>query len=573
MASLCYSEEFKRWMEHVKPLDRCLLQNLLHDQSDLQDSFYRELSFGTGGLRAQMGMGPNRLNVYTVGKATQGLSAWLLATYPSFDHLKVAIAYDTRHCSRLFAERAARVFAANQIETLLFSFPCPTPLLSFAVRRLGCAAGIVITASHNPKEYNGYKVYDHRGCQITTKAALEIQKEIGTVDPFELRMESFEDCLTSGLTRFISSDIEDSFLDEVAGVSFTDDLSNISVAYTPLNGTGARFVPKALRRAGLQRLNCVDRQMEPDGDFRSCPKPNPELDESLELGIDLAQRCGADLLLATDPDADRVGVAVRHGDRFVHLDGDEVGVLLFDWIIRQNISRGCSLENKVACTTIVTAPMADDIAFKAGLQLRRTLTGFKFIGEQICLLEDQGRVSDYLFGFEESLGYLAGSFVRDKDAISSCLLICEMASDYKRNKFDLVEAYSALCDRYGHWSNGQVSITYSGSEGQSRMQAIMNRLRKHVPSSLSGLRTVASIDYADGAEMPVVNYGADLIQHLPASNVIELRLEDGSRVLVRPSGTEPKIKAYVFAKDDSDEAAFNKKEQLIDVVRCFLSSR
>lgn len=573
MASLDYSEEVARWMDHIEPSDRALLHKLLGDQVELRDSFYRDLSFGTGGLRALMGIGPNRLNVYTVGRATQGLATWLLSTSSPFGDLKVAIAYDTRNCSKLFAERAARVFAANQIGVALFPSPSPTPLLSFAIRRLGCASGIVITASHNPKDYNGYKVYDHTGCQITTTIASEIQREIGAVDPFDVRTGSFDDYCASGLIRYIASDIDASFLEEAAKVSFGGDLSNISVVYTPLNGTGAMFVPKVLCRAGLQRLKCVDVQMEPDGDFSSCPKPNPELDRSLELGINLAHKCGSDLLLATDPDADRVGVVVRHDGCFEHLDGDEVGLLLFDWIIRKNIALGSSLENKVACTTIVTAPMADDIAARFGLQLRRTLTGFKFIGEQICLLEDQGRVDDFLFGFEESLGYLASSFVRDKDAISSCLLICEMASDYKRRGIDLVEAFIELCDQYGHWSNGQVSVAYFGPDGQSRMLSIMDRLRKSAPDLIADVHIDSVIDYAEGVKMPVVNSGNDLVQQLPISNVIEFRLEDGSRVLVRPSGTEPKIKAYVFARADSDEVAFNKKEQMICSVRQILSNR
>ena len=514
-----------------------------------------------------MGLGPNRLNVYTVGRATQGLANWLLADCSAVG-TSVAIAYDSRNHSAEFARRAASVLAGNGIHALVFPHLEPTPVLSYAVRRLGCAAGIVLTASHNPKEYNGYKVYGPDGCQATTEACRSIQGAILKVDPFDdVRALPFETALDAGAVSWIDDELLDGYVNATVSCRARQDLSNLSVVYTPLNGTGAEPVARVLREAGVTDYAVVPEQAEANGDFPTCPKPNPEERAALELAVALGERRGADLVLATDPDADRVGVAVLHEGSYELLTGNEVGLLLLDWLARRSRRSG-----SVAMTTIVSAPMADDLARAHGIELRRTLTGFKFIGEQIGLLEGEGREDDFLMGFEESYGYLAGTHVRDKDAMISCLLICELAAEAKERGSDLYVDMRRLYDDYGHWGNEQVSIRYAGADGPERMAALMAGLRTQPPASLAGLGVERMIDYLAGAEMPVVNPRPDEgVQTLPASNVLEFRLTGGSRVLVRPSGTEPKVKGYVFAKASTQDAAERLQTRLVSDLRTLLN--
>lgn len=519
------------------------LQNL--DQKQVIEAFFRELAFGTGGLRGKLGLGPNRLNVYTVGKATQGLADYL---NNSFDSPSVALCRDTRHGSEEFVRRVAEVLAGNGIKSYLFDRVEPTPALSFAVRELGCSAGVNITASHNPAEYNGYKVYGANGCQITVEAAETIQAAIDPVDCFDgVKAIPFENALEEGLVQWIPERVLDRYLDETLKVSTGEDCSGLRIVYTPLHGVGLECVSRILDGIGVAEVTTVDEQCVRDGDFPTCPYPNPEIREALKLGLEYCDRVKPDLLLATDPDTDRVGIAVPHAGEYKLLTGNEVGLLLLDFLASKESETDVDMAREVACTTIVSAPMADDIARARGFELRRTLTGFKFIGEQVGVLESEGREGDYLMGFEESYGYLAGTSVRDKDAVVASMLICELAAHWKKLGLDLYEAMERLYETYGFWSSALLGQAYEGPEGVSDMAAMMSSLREHAPEYIGGTAVAERIDYAQGAPMPVVN-PTDEPQCLPEADVLEFRLADGSRVLFRPSGTEPKAKAYVFAK-------------------------
>ena len=514
-------------------------------ENEIKDSFFRELAFGTGGLRGKLGLGPNRLNDYTVGKATQGLADYLNGT---FENPAVALCRDTRHGSEEFVRRVAEVLAGNGISSYLFERVEPTPALSFAVRELGCSAGVNITASHNPAAYNGYKVYGSDGCQITVEAAEAIQAAIDPVDCFDgVKDMPFERALDEGLVRWVPERVLDRYIEETLGVSTHEDCSALRIVYTPLHGVGLECVSRVLEGIGVAEVATVDEQCVRDGDFPTCPYPNPEVREALELGLDYCERVSPDLLLATDPDTDRVGIAVPHAGEYKLLTGNEVGLLLLDFLAEKATEDGRDMSREVVCTTIVSAPMADDIARARGIELRRTLTGFKFIGEQVGVLESEGRRGDFLVGFEESYGYLAGTSVRDKDAVVASMLICELAAHWKKLGLDLYEAMERLYETYGFWSSALLGQAYEGLEGASDMAAMMSGLREHAPEHIGGAAVAERIDYAQGAPMPVVN-PTDQSQCLPEADVLEFRLADGSRVLFRPSGTEPKAKAYVFAK-------------------------
>ena len=534
-------EKYQRWMKCCNHCED--LQGL--SENEIKDSFFRELAFGTGGLRGKLGLGPNRLNVYTVGKATQGLADYLNGT---FENPTVALCRDTRHGSEEFVRRVAEVLAGNGIGSYLFERVEPTPALSFAVRELGCSAGVNITASHNPAAYNGYKVYGADGCQITVEAAEAIQAAIDPVDCFDgVKAMTFEKALEDGFVQWVPERVLDRYLEETLKVSTGEDCSALRIVYTPLHGVGLECVSRVLEGVGVAEIATVDEQCVRDGDFPTCTYPNPEVREALELGLEYSDRVKPDLLLATDPDTDRVGIAVPHAGEYKLLTGNEVGLLLLDFLVEKAAGAGRDMSREVACTTIVSAPMADDIARARGIELRRTLTGFKFIGEQVGVLESEGREGDFLMGFEESYGYLAGTSVRDKDAVVSSMLICELAAHWKKQGLDLFEAMERLYEAYGFWSSALLGQAYEGPEGASDMAAMMSGLRTDGPDALGGIAVAERIDYSDGAPMPVVN-ATDEPQRLPEADVLELRLVDGSRVLFRPSGTEPKAKAYVFAK-------------------------
>ena len=527
---------YQLWLEKTSgnaALQEDLL-NICGNADAVEDRFYRELEFGTGGLRGVLGAGTNRMNIYTVGKATQGYSSYLkkIAAKPS-----VAIAYDSRINSKLFAETAACVFAANGITVHLYDHLMPTPALSFAVRDLHCDGGIVITASHNPAKYNGYKVYGADGCQITTEAAKTIQAEINRVDPFaDVNSMDIETALRERRVTYIGEDTIDRYQAAVSTASvLPEDIArDVAIVYTPLNGTGISCVPRCLQEHGFTSITIPDEQARPDGKFPTCPYPNPEIREALEVGLRWAENAGSDLLLATDPDCDRVGAAVKTAEGYTLISGNEMGVLLLDFICKMRLAGGTMPEHPVAVKTIVTTPMAAKIAAHYGVELIDVLTGFKFIGEQIGLLEEKGETDRYIFGFEESYGYLSGSFVRDKDAVNASLLICEMFAWYKAQGKSLVDVLNELYERYGFYETKLLSFTFDGAAGFSCMQELMSALRKDPPEELAG-----------GAVTRVLDYDRDGTG-LPRSNVLRFIMADGEAV-VRPSGTEPKLKVYLTA--------------------------
>ena len=564
-------EQYDQWLEHVTAEEATQLREQAESIEELHDAFYRELAFGTAGLRGIIGLGPNRMNTYTVGKATQGLANYLNAHY---DNPSVAIARDSRNGGDEFVRAAASVLAANGIIAYVYRAIQPTPVLSFTVRELDCSAGINVTASHNPAVYNGYKVYGADGCQIASQAAVEIQANIDGLDFFDdVKRMDFDEALTTGLVKWVDDAVIDRFLDEVAAQSVkprdAQATHKLRIVYTPLNGTGLECVTRILKRVGLDDVSVVDEQRDPDGNFTTCPYPNPEDRAALELGLRLCETVQPDILLATDPDADRVGIAVLHDGAYELLTGNEVGVLLIDYIAKRLGERGVDLSSKLVITTIVSTLMPDAQAAYYGFELRRVLTGFKYIGGQIALLGDD-HADEFMFGFEESYGYMSGTYVRDKDAISASMLICEMAQMYKNDGVDLIEAMESLYERYGYYLNRTINMSYPGSSGADKMSAIMEGLRTNPPQELAGLPVMSILDYADGAPMTKINGNPDEHQKLPEANVVSFDLGDGVRVIIRPSGTEPKIKAYVFSKADTRDQAEQLLSRLSDAAKDLL---
>lgn len=544
--------ELERWIANVS--DEELAAELAEmkkaadagDDSAAVDAFFQDLAFGTAGLRGTLGAGTNRMNIYTVGRATQGFADYLNA---NFENPSVAIARDSRNKGELFVQVTASILAANGIVAHVYPKISPVPTLSFAVRDLGCSGGICMTASHNPAAYNGYKAYGLDGCQITSEAAKAISASIANTDAFSgVKTMGFDEAVASGMVKWIDDAVLERYYDAVLSKSVSS-LSAEQVAeaplklvYTPLNGTGLIPVTTVLERAGITDITVVPEQREPNGDFPTCPYPNPEIREAMQKGIDLCEEVHPDLLLATDPDADRVGVACKDGDDYTLLTGNEMGVLLLDYIARMRSERGEDLSDKVAVTTIVSSAMVDALAAEYGFELRRCLTGFKYIGDIITELSDAGQVDRFIFGFEESYGYLSGDHVRDKDAVNASLLICQMAQDYKLRGMNLAQAMRALYEKHGWWLNRTASVSFPGAAGAETMRGIMAKLREQAPSELAGCAVEAVVDYEGG------------VNGLPSANVVEFDVEGGNKVIVRPSGTEPKIKLYVFAKD-ADRAA------------------
>ncbi len=525
------------------------------DIDAIEDRFYRNLEFGTGGLRGVIGAGTNRMNIYVIRRATQGLCNYLKATtLPQ----SVAISYDSRIKSDLFATEAARVLAANGITAWLYPRLEPTPALSWAVRHLGCGAGICVTASHNPAKYNGYKVYGADGCQITLEVAAAVLAEIEKVDMFDgVSICSEEEGRANDLIRTIPETCIESFLDAVQAQSVAgNDKLDLKVVYTPLNGSGLECVTKILNRIGITDVTVVPEQEKPDGNFPTCPYPNPEIREAMEKGLELCRNVHPDLLLGTDPDCDRMGVAVPEGDDYRLITGNEMGILLFDYICRQRLAQNTMPENPVAITTIVSTDMADAIAAEYGIELRRVLTGFKFIGEQIGELEMEGHAEKYIFGFEESYGYLSGGHVRDKDAVNASMLCCEMTAWYKKQGMTLAEAMDALYAKHGCFRNDLASFSYEGADGMKKMNSIMEELRKNTPSDLNGEAITKVVDYLTGEGVSC---------NLPKSNVLEFQSAH-SKILVRPSGTEPKIKVYLSSNATSMEEAANMNNAILAAV-------
>ncbi len=549
--------EYERWRntELDDPDLTAELRAIEGKPDEINDRFYRDLAFGTGGLRGVIGAGTNRMNVYTVRKATQGLADYLNA---HGENPSVAIAYDSRIKSELFAKQAAAVLAANGIRARIYPWLSPTPTLSWAVRDQKCSAGICVTASHNPAKYNGYKVYGPDGCQITLKMADDILAAIERLDIFrDVKRADFDVAVSSGMVSYLGDDVLERFLAEVMKQRvFTKPCTGLKVVYTPLNGTGRVCVTRILDRIGVKDVAVVPEQEFPDGNFTTCPFPNPEIREALQKGLELCETVQPDLLLATDPDCDRCGIAVRQNGEYRLMTGNEVGVLLLDFIARSRTEAGTMPEKPVAVTTIVSTDMATPVAEHYGVELRRVLTGFKYIGDQIAELETEGGAGRYIFGFEESYGYLSGGYVRDKDAVDASMLICQMAYYYREKGMTLVDAMESLYRQYGYYENDLMNFGFEGEDGMIRMQGIMESARKNPPAAIAGSAVVGRSDYLtskhfDGAKVSAIR--------LPESDVLEFRLANGCKVIVRPSGTEPKIKVYLSVK------GAEKKESLAEV--------
>ena len=538
-------EKYKHWLAHA--YDEIKEELRGYSEKEIEDSFYKDLAFGTGGLRGVIGAGTNKLNIYTVGKATQGLANYLNST---FEKASVVIGYDSRIKSDVFARKAAEVFAANGIVVYLYPRLLPVPTVSFAVRYLGASCGVMITASHNPSKYNGYKVYGSDGCQITTEAAKAIQEEINKVDEFadvkDYKGESIES---------VGEEVLDHFIMEVKNQSvlFGDEVDkNVSIVYSPLNGAGLEPVMRVLKESGYENITVVEEQKNPDGNFPTCPYPNPEIKEALTLGLEYCKKVGADLLLATDPDCDRVGIAVKdeNGD-YKLLSGNEVGLLLLDYICSQRTKHGKIPENPVMVKTIVTMDLGERIAAHYGVRTINVLTGFKFIGEQIGLLEKDGKAGSYIFGFEESYGYLSGSYVRDKDGVNGAYLIAEMFAFYKTRGISLMEKLNELFSTYGYCLNTLHSFTFEGASGFTKMQEIMKEFHKGL-DNIGGLKVEKTEDYSVG------------LNGLPKSDVLKYLLEGDCSVVVRPSGTEPKLKTYISVSAAFVDEAKQLEERIVD---------
>lgn len=540
-----YIEQYRLWCQKVKDQElEAELVSMEGNISAIKDAFYRDLSFGTAGLRGELGVGTNRMNIYTVGKASQGLADYLKKQY---ENPSVAIAYDSRIKSDVFAKLAAGVLTANGIQVHIWPQLMPVPALSYAVRSLKADAGIVVTASHNPSKYNGYKVYGADGGQITSAAAEAILKEIEKLDIFQdVRQDDFEDALAAGKIQYISDDVYTGFVEAVKqhSVLFGDEIDkNIAIVYTPLNGAGLKPVTRTLQESGYTNITVVREQEMPNGNFPTCPYPNPEIREAMALGIEYAERQQADLLLATDPDCDRVGIAVRDvAGEYVLLSGNQLGVLLLDYICSQRVKHDRMPEDPVFIKTIVSTDLSEQIAAYYGVKTKNVLTGFKYIGEQIGQMEACGKAVSYIFGFEESYGYLSGSYVRDKDAVNASLLICEMFCYYASRGISLLDRLHMIYEQYGYCLNRVHSYSFEGAAGFETMQKIMAEFRD-LSDDLCGHRIEQKLDYAQG------------IDGLPKADVVKFVLEDNCSVIVRPSGTEPKIKVYVTVCAESEAIA------------------
>lgn len=549
------------------------LSAIKNDSEGISDRFYRELEFGTGGLRGVIGAGTNRMNIYTVRRATQGFADYI---NEAFENPSVAVSYDSRIKSDVFAKATAGVFAANGIKVYIYSELMPTPALSFAVRELGCQAGVMITASHNPSKYNGYKAYGEDGCQLNLESAEKVIKKINALDIFkDVKYMEFDEGLKEGKISYIEQNTIDEYYKNVLAQGINTNLvadSGLKIVYTPLNGTGNKPVRTILDKIGVKNVTVVPEQENPDGNFTTCPYPNPEIREALDLGLKLCNEVKPDLLLATDPDCDRVGIAVPdENGEYVLISGNEVGALLLEYICSERTRLGTMPDKPVAVKTIVTTDIVRKIAEKYNVELIDVLTGFKFIGEQIAILEKNNEENRYVFGFEESYGYLAGTYVRDKDAVIASMLICEMAAFYRTKGISLLQARENMYKAYGVYVHSQQSFTFEGAVGMEKMNSIMSQLRENHPSSIGGLNLTDFEDYLSSKATNVITGKTETI-NLPKSNVLAFRLENNASVIIRPSGTEPKIKAYYTTTGvDHNEAAeleTKLKEDFTNIIGC-----
>ncbi len=554
-------KEYERWVKCATEDPDLVkeLKDISNDEKKIEDAFYRNLEFGTGGLRGVIGAGTNRMNIYMVRKASQGLANYVNKRFPN--NPSIAVSFDSRIKSTLFAHIASEVFAANGIKVHIYKELMPTPCLSYAVRELKCSAGIMVTASHNPSKYNGYKVYGSDGCQITTQAAADILSEINALDVFDdPKHGDYDAFIKEGMINIISDDLYTKFINRVKQESLLVDEKldkSVKIIYSPLHGTGLKPVTRILKESGFNNIIVVKEQEEPDGNFTTCPYPNPEIREAMQVGIRYAEENNADLLIATDPDADRVGIAVKDGSEYRLLTGNQVGVLLFDYICSLRIKHNKMPKNPIAIKTIVTTDMVKKVAEKYGVQIVEVLTGFKFIGEQIGLLEANGEEERYIFGFEESYGYLSGGYVRDKDAVDGAFLIAEMFAYYKHQGVSLISKLSELYKEYGYFSNYLDSFEFEGSSGFNKMMDIMEKVRNEL-TSIGKYKIVEKIDYSKG------------VNGLPKSNVLKLFLDNGTSIVVRPSGTEPKLKIYTSICGDNFESNDKTYQEHINDVKVLL---
>ena len=529
--------ELRRWLEEVTdPELSAELLSIRNEEKEVHERFYRSLEFGTGGLRGELGAGTNRMNIYTVRQASQGFAAYLLT---QDEKPSAAISYDSRHQSDVFARETARVLAANGIKVYLYPHLMPTPALSFAVLDRHCTGGVMVTASHNPARYNGYKAYAADGAQISGHVAAAVSEEIEKTDIFrDVKLADFEEALADGRIEYIGDALIERYYAAVMAQALRPELgkaAGLRLVYTPLNGSGLVPVMTVLKRMGHTDITVVPEQEQPNGDFPTCPYPNPEILEAMQLGLNLCEKLGADLLLATDPDSDRVGTAVLQNGTPRLISGNEMGVLLLDYICRTRLELHKMPENPVAVRSIVSTTMTDAIAAHYGVEMRQVLTGFKYIGEQIAHLEAEGHPERFIFGFEESYGYLSGAHVRDKDAVNATLLVCEAAAWYAQQGKTLLDAIEALYKEFGCYRNALCSFAFEGESGMHTMQNLMKNLRANAPAEIAGYKVESAVDYdTDGTG-------------LPRANVLEYHLAGGHKLMIRPSGTEPKIKVYLSA--------------------------
>ena len=559
-----YLDEYKRWLEaNLEDFDlKKELQDIQGDDEAMKDRFAVALKFGTAGLRGTLGAGTNRMNIWVVRQATQGVADWVKTQGGT---QTVAISYDSRLKGWNFARDAAGVLAANGINVRIYDELMPVPALSFATRYYKCNAGIMVTASHNPARYNGYKAYGPDGCQMTDDAAAVVYNSIQKTDVLTgAKYMSFAAGVEAGLIRFVGDDCKEAFYAAVEACQVRPGLcrtAGLKLVYSPLNGTGLVPVTHVLHDIGIDDITIVPEQEYPNGYFTTCSYPNPEIREALQKGLELAEKTGADLMLATDPDADRVGIAMKCPDGSYELvSGNEMGVLLLDYICAGRIEKGTMPQKPVAVKSIVSTPLADLVAKHYGVELRHTLTGFKWIGDQIAKLEADGEAERFIFGFEESYGYLAGSYVRDKDAVVASMLICEMASYYRSIGSSIKQRLEEIYAQYGRYLNKVDSFEFPGLSGMDKMASIMDNLRKNTPKEFAGRKVVSATDYEKTEETG-----------LPKANVLIYGLEDGASVVVRPSGTEPKIKTYFTTRGASLEEAQKEKDELAAAVRPVLS--
>ncbi|MBE5038947.1 phospho-sugar mutase [Ructibacterium gallinarum] len=563
-----YMQEYQNWLDHADAATVQELEAIRGDEEEIRDRFYRTLEFGTAGLRGVIGAGPNRMNTYVVGQATQGLANQLLRTNPKGTACSVAIAYDSRHKSDVFAREAAMILAANGIKAYLFRELKPVPELSFAVRYKKATAGIAVTASHNPAKYNGYKVYGADGAQLNPELADIVLEEINQTDMFTgIKRCDFEQAVQNGMIEWMGDEVEDAYLDCVQAQCINPELAKekghtLKFVYTPFHGAGNKPVRKILKRIGFDNVVVVKEQEKPDGDFPTVASPNPENKEGFTLAIGYARDCGADLIVGTDPDSDRVGILVRDQQgEYIPFTGNQVGALLTEYILSSLKERGQLPRDGYVVKTIVTTNIIQAICDYYGVEMKEVLTGFKFIGEKIKESEETGK-GTYLFGFEESYGYLKGTYARDKDAVVATMLIAEMALYYQEKGSSLLEQLEKLYQKYGYYREQVESVTMEGIEGLDKIRAIMEAIRKNPPKSVAGKKVLAVRDYQTSIRTEVDTGKTEKIL-LPVSNVIYLELEDQNNFIIRPSGTEPKIKLYCLLKGRTPEEA----EQLANLVR------